>query len=499
MNANVTDKPFIKKFIDGQFFYIYDVNTNQIVEVEKSVYDIIDRYVCDKNYGIEAQLKETSITPKFEKNLEKIKKARLEQGIFSNFKPKKVTLGIKTADGVKELHSKGLRQIVIELTRDCPLNCSYCPTSGKYSRNKTLQTHMSRKTCRKSLDFFCERAINSDQPYITFYGGEPLKRFDLIRETVEYVKKKYSKNRYGFNLTTNGILFNKENIDFFIENDIELMVSIDGPKEINDRYRRFKNGKGTFNRIMKNLLFLKQYNAGYYSRNVSISSVLSPPFDKIDEIINFFSTDQTIHDIKSKINSRLVDTKGTSFIKDFGLDESYKEYSNISEKLVERLKRSILDNNLDNLTIEKKRVYTILYNLAMRTIKGLYNHVHPLGACHIGLRRLFVSTSGDFYICERGERDYNIGCIDEGFDYEKIAYYYRKFDEVLEDCRYCWALNHCERCWAVIGNLEEFTGKRKEQFCSYSKKIIEKAFKVYTQLLREKPDCLKVFKDVLIA
>ncbi len=72
-----------------------------------------------------------------------------------------------------------------------------------------------------------------------------------------------------------------------------------------------------------------------------------------------------------------------------------------------------------------------------------------------------------------------------------------KLEEVLEDCRNCWAINLCERCWAVIGNLEEFTGKRKEGFCTMNKKIIEKAFKLYVQLLREDPDCLKVFKDVI--
>ena len=114
------------------------------------------------------------------------------------------------------------------------------------------------------------------------------------------------------------------------------------------------------------------------------------------------------------------------------------------------------------------------------------------------MKRVFVNTSGDFFICERAGYDYKIGCIDHGFDYERIAYYYRKLDEVLESCKDCWAINLCERCWAAIGNLDEFKGKEKEKFCTMNKKIIEKAFKVYVQLLREDPDCLKVFKDVII-
>jgi uncharacterized protein len=190
-----------------------------------------------------------------------------------------------------------------------------------------------------------------------------------------------------------------------------------------------------------------------------------------------------------------VDSRGTTFIEDFGLEDSLKEYKFIFNKLVESLKNLILDNNLDTAILEKKTIMPILHNLAQRPIKRLYDYMPPLGACHIGLRRVFVSTRGDFYICERVVDYTKIGDIDNGFDYETIAALYQKLEEVMEDCRNCWALNHCERCWTHIGNLDEFTGQEKEEFCTTQKKIIEKAFKVYTELLREDPDCLKVFKE----
>ncbi|MGD2090277.1 MAG: radical SAM protein [Candidatus Aminicenantes bacterium] len=498
MITNRADNPFIKKFSDCGFFYIYDVNTNQLVEVEKSVYDIIDEYVDDKTNGIESPSNGTYGNQGIKEIMEKINKARVENGLFSNFRPKKVTLGLNTADGVRELHAKGLSQIIIEVSRICNCNCAYCATSGKYSKSKNFKIHMSRETCRKAVDFFCERALNSEDAYISFYGGEPLLRFDLIRETVEYVKTKYQNKKYSFNLTTNGTLINKEILDFLIENDFSIMVSLDGPEHINDRYRRFKNGKGSFKRILKNLEFIREYNKDYYSSRVSISCVLAPPFDKIDDILDFFSTYKIFKEIKDKIRSNTVDTSGTSFIEDFDLGDSFNDYSTISNKFIERFKKAILDNNLNNLTIEKTQVYNILYNFAKRAVKSLYDHVQPLGACHIGMRRVFVTTNGDFYICERAGDNYKIGCVDHGFDYERIAFYYRKLEEVLEDCRSCWAIIYCERCWALIGNLDEFTGKRKEEFCTMNKKIIEKAFKLYTQLLREDPDCLKVFKDVIV-
>jgi uncharacterized protein len=475
------------------------VNTNQIIEVDKSVYDIIDEYEENNVDWLKSKYKKDYQISDFKRSIENIEIARREHGMFSFFRPEKVTFGIRIADDVKKLHETGLNQILLEITNQCNLNCAYCSASGKYANPGNPPGNMSWQTCRESVDFFFDRTCDSKKCFISFYGGEPLKCFDLIKDTVEYVKKKYGANEFRFNLTTNGTLLNKEIADFFIENDFSVLVSLDGPQKINDRYRRFKNGKGTFNRIMKNLEFLKAYNRDYFSRKVSITSVLAPPFETIDEILDFFSKSKTLSKIKNKIRSSLVSTRGTSFLKDFGLEEFTNEFPTIEERFIERLKKAILENNLNHLTIEKKQIYSILYSLARRPIDRLYDHVYPLGACHIGLRRVFVKTTGDFYICEKGEKDYKIGCIEDGFDFERIAYYYRKFEEVLEDCKDCWAINHCERCWASIGNLEEFTGNKKEQFCSYSKKIIEKAFKVYTQLLRENPDSLKVFKDVIIA
>jgi uncharacterized protein len=500
MTSNVSIKPFIKKFKHNGLFFIYDVNTNQIVEVEKVVYDIIDDYE-DKNARlIEAKYKGIYSIPELSSTIERIEDARKKNGLFSNFRPKKVTMGLRRVEAIKEFHSKtGITQMLLEITRACNLKCLYCPTSGKYADTVSGQSHMSKEICLKAVDFFCQRSRHSRDPFISFYGGEPLLKFDLIKETVQYVKKKYDTGKYRFNITTNGTLLDKEIIDFFIDNNFYLMISIDGPEQINDRYRIFrKNGMGTYRTIMRNLEFLRNYNIDYYSQDVSISSVLAPPFDDVDETLNFFSKDKTLSDInaRGRIRSNLVDTRGTTFIEDFNLEESIMELKSVNNKFLQRLKRSILGDHLERLTIEKGNpIYSILQNLAKKPIKRLRDFVQPLSACHIGLRRIFVRTNGDFYICERSGDDYKIGCIGTGFDFEKIAGYYRKFEEVLEDCRNCWAVTHCERCWAQVGNPDDFTGKKKEEFCSYNKQMVESAFKVYTELLSKDPDCFKVFED----
>ena len=500
MTFNEDVKPFIKRFTNNGYFYIYDVNTKQVVEVEKPVYDIIHDYVGNDYEGIVKKYSTCFDRSVIKKSVEKIKNAQAKYGLFSNFRPKMISMGIRDAGSIKKLHNTyGLNQMLLELTEDCNLNCRYCQTSGKYAPTVSMRSEMSQKTCKKMVDFFCANVQGVEKPAISFYGGEPLLKFDLIRETVEYINKTYGRGKFIFSITTNGTLLNKEIIDFFIKNDFLLAVSLDGPEKVNDRYRVTRNGKGTFHTIMNNLGLIKKYNSSYFSRNVSISCVLAPPFDNIDDILNFFSTNETLSEKKTKvgIRSSLVETKETSFIEDFGLEKSMKEYPSIFDKFVKRIKAAILAHDLSSLTIEKTSIYSILGKIARRSITSLHDHERPVGACHIGQRRFFVRANGDFFVCERSANDYKIGCADKGFDYETIAAYYRKQEEVLAECKNCWAINLCERCWAVIGKLDIFNGEEKEKFCSYQKAIIEKAIKVYTELLREDSNCLKVFKNTV--
>lgn len=498
-NEKTCPFPFIEKFSDNGFFFIYDVNTNQIVEVDQVIYEIIDSYDENQLDTLETQFNQVYGPAVTQHSLDEIKKAITQYGLFSNFRPEKITMGIRNIEDIKEIHNHGLKQLVLELTRDCNLNCSYCQTSGKYASRAHSPMHMPASTCQDAVDFFCERTAPGEEAYITFYGGEPLLQFTLMKDTVDYVKKKVNSHQYKFNLTTNGTLLTQEHLDFFIRNDFSVMVSLDGPELINNRYRVFKDGTGTFNRIINTLDFIKSVDKDYFTRNVSISSVFSPPYDQVTTLIDFFSTHPTLHEIKEKTRLSAVNTAGCTFLEDFGLTKSIKDINSAEEIFISRLRQAILSGDINLLTIEKKKVYSVLFNLSRRPIKQLYPYVQPLGACHIGLRRLFVDVDGRFNICERVPGCYQVGSVDRGFDYPRIVNYYQEFDLLINNCKECWALNHCERCWAIIGDLEKFSGKTKEEFCANNQKTIKKAFTLYTRLIKENPECLKVFKEVTIA
>lgn len=480
--------PFIKKFEDEGFFYVYDVNTNQVVEVEKPVYDLIDKDTGDLPQ-LEKTFDGTYSPAQIQETIAEIESAKSEHGLFSASRPKAVTLGCRTADGIKKLHEAGLQQLILEVTKSCNFKCGYCHAAGKYFDPPGKTMEMSGQTCREAVDFFCARA-NKPDAFITFYGGEPLLRFDLIRDTVEYAEKTYPALSFTFNLTTNGSLLNREILDFFIEHDFIMMVSLDGPQTVNDRYRKFRNGKGTFGRVMDKLEWIRKTAPDYFKQKVSISSVLAPPFHDIRDTLDFFSTHPLFEPIRGSIRSGLVEARETPFFEDFLLEGSGKEYQEVVELFGKRLKDALINEKLDSATIEKNKLHDTLYNLARRPIKQVGPYVHPLGACHIGLRRVFVETGGEFFACERAPDTYRAGNLQNGFDYERIAGFYRSFEEKLEDCRDCWIVSHCERCWAAVGKLDEFTGDEKKKFCSMSKQVTEQAFTLYTQLLRENPGCL---------
>lgn len=491
-------KPFVKRFVHDGLFYVYDVNTNRIVEVEKPVYDIIGDFDESNIHQIENRFKEIYPLSKIRKTIAQIKEAKKEHKLFSNFRPLKVVLGPGKVEPLKELHNKyGMQLLLLEVTKDCNLNCSYCSVSGKYANTTVRRRNMSMETAIKAVDFFCPRCHESREVNIGFYGGEPLLRFDLMKDTVQYVIKKYGAEKYKFNLTTNGTIFDEDIIDFFSRHDFQVLVSLDGPKCVTDRYRLSRDGKSTFDKIMRNLEFIKHYNYDFFSKNISINSVLTPPF-QLHEIVDFFKNNGTVRDIqrKGKVRSNLVNTSDTKFLEDFCLKEDMNRYSDIFDGLVKNLKKLILERRLNEVTIEKSTIMDILYNLARRQVKGLCDCIPPMGACYIGLRRLFVTIDGDFNICERVQFDHTIGSIHTGFNYENMVTLYRKFDEILKDCKDCWALHHCERCWAAFKDIANLDKNVKDAFCRDRKDVIMIAFKAYVELLQQDPDSLKVLEKL---
>ncbi|HEX7681571.1 MAG TPA: radical SAM protein [Thermoanaerobaculia bacterium] len=157
-------------------------------------------------------------------------------------------------------------QLVLVVTEDCNLRCSYCYYSDSYtlSRNRTSR-QLSFETGKKAIDYFFANAAPkvASNPMrklaINFYGGEPMMAQRTLRELVLYAKA-HAPAELVFAVTTNGTMLCGDIVDFLVENGFHILVSLDGPKEDHDRNRVYSNGQGSFEKIVENL---RAFNTRY--------------------------------------------------------------------------------------------------------------------------------------------------------------------------------------------------------------------------------------------
>ena len=193
---------------------------------------------------------------------------------------------------------------------------------------------MSFDIAKRAIDFYLERSKKTNELCLSFYGGEPLLEFELIKKCVRYIMDKRGEKVVRFPITTNGTLLTDEVIRFLVQYDVDLMISLDGDKESHDANRLFKTGKGSFDVILSNLRKLKEYNPIYYAEKVSFNCVISST-SNMENIYKFYSE----HD--------LFDPRRVSF--------NYVNTTNIKDESISH----ITDKNF-KINIINKPIITII-------------------------------------------------------------------------------------------------------------------------------------------
>ena len=211
-------EPFIHLFSTPLGYYLYDVNTNEILKIDEDVYDYLQS----------GNIKDTQTI----KKIDKLKR----EGYLKCFRVE------ETEHPATELLPFYLQskvgQLVLQVTQNCNLRCDYCVYSGKYITRGHTNKRMNYETAKKAIDFLKEHSVEKERVIIGFYGGEPLLEFELIKKCVKYARKELKGKQINFALTTNATLLNDEIINYFIEHSFIVTVSIDGPKEMHDDLRR---------------------------------------------------------------------------------------------------------------------------------------------------------------------------------------------------------------------------------------------------------------------
>jgi len=341
-----------------------------------------------------------------------------------------------------------IQHLTLQVTQQCNLRCEYCTYSGIYSGHRMHSNlNMSFETAKKAIDFLLERSNELAEVILAFYGGEPLLDFDLIKRCVEYAKSQIEGKSLRFMMTTNGTLLTDSVVDFLVDNDFSLVISMDGSKEEHDRSRKFPNGGGTFDIIIKNIKAIRD-RYPEYDRKISIATTINPHMD-LSCVLEYFTTDEVFSDKNIMFNDMIDrDYQGElSYDRDYYRIRNF-EYIKMLFSLIGKLDRkyvSPLVSRAEGL-IEQKRK-----SIANHT--ELFPKLHHGGPCHPGTHRPFVRVDGAILPCERVNEAFDyfvIGNLDDGYDIEKIKPILNIGKLTENKCKSCWGIRQCMLCAAQM-------------------------------------------------
>lgn len=434
---------------------VLDINSGAVHVVDDIVYLILDYY---KNNTLEEII--TLIRDKYD-----------EKDIFESYNE------IKTLEEEGLLYSEEssignikynedniIKALCLHVAHDCNLRCNYCFASqGDFKGDRSL---MTLDVGRKALEFLVENSGNRRNLEVDFFGGEPLMNFELVKELVRYGRKLEQKNNkhFRFTITTNGILLDDDKIDFINENMDNVVLSLDGRKEINDNMRRTISGEGSYDIIFPKFqkMVNKRGDKDYYIRGTFTSYNLD--FSK--DILDFYN---------KGFKKTSVEPVVTSPDKDYAIKEEdlgiiLEEYERFSKDYIE---------------IKKKDKDFLFFHFMIDLKQGPCLVKRAVG-CGAGSEYMAVTPQGDLYPCHQfvGDEKFKIGDVFKGIENTEIRKEFKKANVYNKsECRDCWARFYCSGgCHANAYNHHKDIMKPYEIGCEMEKKRIECAISVLANL-----------------
>lgn len=413
-------------------------------------------------YNVLKQIDEEGRIPAGKKCLSKY----IEEGLLQ--RRKAIEIKHPWSDDVEYCAMNKVRELILQVTQQCNLRCSYCSYSGNYYNREHSDRRMPFDMAKKAIDFYFDHTGDTDELSIAFYGGEPLLEFPLIQKCVAYSEERVKDKNLKFYITTNGTLLTDKEISFFVEHNFVLTISLDGKKEEHDINRKFRNGKGSFDLIIQNLQRMKSYNESYFS-TVMYNTVINPKAD-LKSVLDYFSKSQIFP--PRQVNMNMLANTGLKNDSLLTADDSFwipnrYEYMKVLLYMIDKIKLE----DLHPLYISKEIPIENLYK-DLRRRSAETSAMHHGGPCIAGTRRLFVNTTGDLYPCERvseSVQEMQIGTVDKDFNYEKMRAILNIGSLTEGECLDCWNLRLCSTCAGAIDPIDgRLTKEKKLLGCTHS-------------------------------
>ncbi|WP_162300608.1 Cys-rich peptide radical SAM maturase CcpM [Anaerosacchariphilus polymeriproducens] len=411
--------------------YFYDRHRNEIVKVTDEEYEEL----CFVNQG-RINPEKSSVFQKYQ-----------QQGLFQENIVKKIQH--PETDYLEHHMNNRLGQLILQVTQQCNLRCSYCAYSGKYKNNRTHSNkRMTWDIAKKAIDFYVARIIEKEEAIISFYGGEPLLEFELIKQCVAYAKDKIQGKPLRFAMTTNGTLLTDEVVDFLQKEKFETLISLDGAEKEHDCNRKYASGKGSFQDIMKNVKRIKE-RYPEYGTTLMFNTVVNPQAD-VRNVQKYFDNDKLLEE--NHISFNLLRPKDLDEVIPYSKEAlciRKFEYLKVLLALTYKVKLS----SVSKIVREGIGVPLKFYKEMSKKTR-LTEECHHNGPCLPGIQRLFITVEGKFFPCEKVDEMVDAHCIGDiqnGFRLNKLKELLNIGKITEEECKQCWNLQNCSMC---IDNIE---------------------------------------------
>ena len=408
----------------GGLNIVLDVCSGSVHVVDEVAYDMIGMYEQHSREEIVAAMLEkypdrADVTrEEILSGCDQIEELKAAGKLFTpdTFAPVAGELKRKTAGVVKAL--------CLHIAHSCNLNCSYCFASqGKYHGERAL---MSFEVGKRALDFLMENSAGRRNLEVDFFGGEPLMNFDVVKQLVTYarsIEKEKGKN-FRFTLTTNGMLIDDDVIDFANKEMSNVVLSLDGRKEVHDRFRVDYAGKGSWERIVPKFQKLVEAREGknYYMRGTFTHA--NPDFLKdIQVMLDLGFTELSMEPVVCAPDDPSALTREDQAI-------VMEQYERLAELMLQRRK-------------EGKPFTFYHYMIDLKDGPCIYKRV---SGCGSGTEYMAVTPWGDLYPCHQfvGEDAFKLGSVFEGVTNHAAQEQFAACNVYSRpECADCWAKLYC--------------------------------------------------------
>lgn len=446
----------VHQYKNNGYNMVLDVCSGSVHVVDDLSYDVIALFEDNSEDEIVKKLSKYD-EKEVREVIEEVKELKEEGMLFTEDIYKDYIFDVKKRSTV-------VKALCLHIAHDCNLACKYCfAEEGEYKGDRSL---MSAEVGKKALDFLVENSGNRVNLEVDFFGGEPLMNFDVVKEIVAYgrsLEKEHNK-KFRFTLTTNGMLLNDEIMEFANKEMSNVVLSIDGRKEIHDLMRPTPNGKGSYDIILPKFQKFAKLRGGksYYVRGTFTRNNL----DFCEDVLHM--ADLGFDEIS--IEPVVTEEEAPYAIREEDLPKIFEQYDRLAKEMIKREKEG--------------RGFTFFHY--MIDLTGGPCVAKRLSGCGSGTEYLAVTPWGDLYPCHQfvGEDGFLLGNVFDGIQKQELVNEFKGCNVYTkEKCKDCFARFYCSGGCAA--NSYKFHGTLNDSYdigCEMERKRVECALMIKAAL-----------------